>query len=342
MFFNEAYAATLPLAATDIASRWDNLYWFLFWLSVFFFIGIVGAMLYFAYRFHHAKVRKTHYITGSHVIEATWIVIPTILLMIIFGWGWSVYHSMTQAPSDAYEVRVIAKQWLWQFQYDNGRTTIGDLYVPINRPVKMIMTSQDVIHSFFVPNFRVKQDVVPGMYTSVWFEARIPGKHQIFCAEYCGTSHSGMLGKVVVLTDKQWRAWQEGKKLEDIPDAGEAPALTSNGVADSITAQSASPTFSHLTLAQQGKSLFENKGCVACHSVDGSSKVGPSQKGLFGSRVELNDGQSVVADENYLRESIEQPTAKIVKGYNPVMPTFKGLLSETEMNALIAYIKSLK
>jgi cytochrome c oxidase subunit 2 len=255
--------------------------------------------------------------------------------MVIFGWGYSVYLSMTQAPTDAYEVRVIAKQWLWQFQYDNGRTTIGELYVPMNRPVKLIMTSEDVLHSFFVPNFRVKQDVVPGMYTSVWFEAKMPGKHQIFCTEYCGTSHSGMLGQVIALDDKQWTDWNAGKKLGAIPVAGRE-------LTEAEKAAVANGGKNVLPLAEQGKALFESKGCLACHSPDGSPKVGPTLKGVFGSKVELADGSTVTADENFIRESIEKPQAKVVKGFQPVMPTFQGLLSETELNALIAYIKSLK
>src|SRR5262249_32827474 len=160
---------------------------------------------------------KPKYITGSHALEAVFVTIPTVLLMIIFGWGWVVYREMTQAPPDAMEIRVIAKQWLWQFQYDNGKVLTGEVFVPMNKPVKMVMTSQDVIHSFFVPNFRVKQDVVPGMYSSVWFEAKMPGRHKIFCAEYCGTAHSGMLGDVVVLTDEQWNDFMAGKKLGSIP-----------------------------------------------------------------------------------------------------------------------------
>jgi cytochrome c oxidase subunit 2 len=333
--FDKMFNGDLPLQATDVAARWDNLYNFLVWLSVFFCVLVVGGMVYFAFKYKARPGVKPKYITGNHLLEAVWIVIPTVLLMVIFGWGYSVYQSMTQAPLDAYEVRVIGKQWLWQFQYDNGRTTIGELYVPMNRPVKLIMTSEDVLHSFFIPNFRVKQDVVPGMYTSVWFEAKMPGKHQVFCTEYCGTSHSGMLAQVIALDDKQWADWNAGKKLGAIPVAGRE-------LTDAERAAAASGGDKMVPLAEQGKALFTTKTCVTCHSVDGSPKVGPTLKGVFGSKVELADGSTVTADENYIRESIEKPNAKVVKGSQPVMPTFQGLINETELNALIAYIKSLK
>lgn len=340
----QAYAGMVPLVGTEVAARWDGLYSFLVWLSVFFFILVVGAMIYFmvAYRHEKGSKRKTKYITGSHALEALWVGVPTLLLLIIFGWGYSIYHDMTQAPSDAYEIRVFGKQWLWNFQYDNGRTTTGEVYVPLNKPVKLVMTSEDVIHGFFVPNFRIKQDVVPGMYSSVWFTATVPGKHQVYCTEYCGTSHSAMLANLIVLDDAQWKAWNLGKKIGNIPVAG------SEGEPGVVQTSADAPAGSQgsagiqLTLVEQGKKLYEVKGCVACHSVDGSKKVGPTHKGLFGSKVELSNGETIVADENYIRNHIENPQSQTVKGYDPVMPTFKGLLTEAEMSALVAYIKSLK
>jgi cytochrome c oxidase subunit 2 len=336
--FNEAFAGSIPLAGTEVAARWDHLYGFLIGLSVFFFVLVCGAMLYFVVAYRHRPGEKTKYIVGNHLLEAIWIALPTLLLMIIFGWGYSVYHNMTQAPTDAYEIRVIGKQWLWTFQYDNGRTTVGEVFVPINRPVKLIMTSEDVLHGFFVPNFRVKQDVVPGMYTSIWFTATVPGKHQVFCTEYCGTSHSEMLAKVVVLDDEQWNQWNRNKKLGVIPEAGKDVAFS-----DQIQTSSASPEKVTLTpLAHQGKKVYEMKGCVACHTVDGTTKIGPSHKGLYGRKTQLTDGRTVVADDNYIRGHIENPQGTLVKGYSPVMPTFKGLISETEMNALLAYLKTVK
>ncbi len=334
--FNLAFAGTTPLQGTEIAVRWDFLYNFLLGLSVFFFVLVVGAMVYFIYAYPHKKGKKTQYITGSHLLEAVWIGVPTFLLMVVFVWGYSVYHSMRQAPSDAYEIRVIGKQWLWTFQYENGRTTVGEVFVPVNKPIKLIMTSEDVLHGFFIPNFRIKQDVVPGMYTSIWFTATVPGKHQVFCTEYCGTSHSGMLAKVVVLDEDQWNAWNRNKKLGVIPIAGQELS-ESDRVQNSDEGR-----LTQVSLVDQGKAVYQNKGCVACHSVDGSTKVGPTHKGLFGSQVEMADGRTLIADENYIRNHIENPQKNTVKGFNPVMPTFKGLITEVEMNALIAYIKSLK
>ena len=328
--FTQAFAATsIPLTGSEVAARWDSLYSFVVGLSIFFFILVIGAMLYFVAAYRHDPKRKTLYVTGNHLLEAIWIAVPTVLLLGIFVWGYSVYHGMTQAPSDAYEVRVTGKQWLWTFQYDNGRTTVGEVFVPMNRPVKFIMTSEDVLHGFFIPNFRIKQDVVPGMYTSIWFTATVPGKHQAYCTEYCGTSHSGMLAKVVVLDEKQWEDWNRNRLHDSIPEAGQDVALVS---------QTAAPN----TLVEQGKLVYQNKGCVACHSTDGTTKVGPTHKGMYGSKVELSDGRIVVADDNYIRNKIENPQSSVVKGYQPQMPTFKGLISEQEMNALLAYLKSLK
>ncbi len=340
MFFVEAHAASLPLSGSEIAHSWDLLWYFLVWLSVFFFVLIVGGMVYLAVAYRAKMGAKPKYITGNHLLEALWTAIPTALLLIIFVWGYVVYNKMSRAPSDAMEIRVVGKQWLWQFQYpETGRTTINEVYVPVNKPVKLVMSSEDVLHGFFIPNFRVKSDVVPGMYTSVWFEANVPGKHQVFCTEYCGTSHSQMLAQVVALSPEDFEAWKAGKKFENIPVAGQEPAQ-SVAMRDQVRLVAASATVG--SLAEQGKKLTETKGCIACHSADGSAKVGPSYKGLFQSQVATVDGKNWLADENYLRESIENPNAKIVKGFQPVMPTFKGLLTEAELNAILAYIKSVK
>jgi cytochrome c oxidase subunit 2 len=336
--FNEAFAGTLPIQGTEIAAQWDTLYYFLVYLSIFFFVLVVGAMVYFAYKYRRQEGRKPEYLTGSHLLEAIWVAVPTILLLIIFGWGYAVYRDMKQVPSDAYEVKVIGKQWLWTFVYDNGTTTINELYVPVNKPVKLLMTSEDVLHGFFVPNFRVKQDVVPGMYTSIWFQATVPGKHQIFCTQYCGTSHSGMIAQVIALSDDQWKAWLKGKKIEDVPVAGEEETA----VANSETGKPTEGQLKQVSLADQGRKVYETKSCNTCHTVDGTTKIGPSWKGLFGSKVELTDGSTVTADENYIHESIVDPSAKIVKGFGPTMPTFKGVLNEQEISAVIAYIKTLK
>lgn len=335
--FNEAFAGTLPIQATEVAAKWDLLYSFLLWLSVFFFVLVVGAMIFFVVKYRKQEGKTSEYITGSHLFEAIWVAVPTILLMIIFAWGYVVYKDMKQAPTDTYEIKVIGKQWMWTFLYDNGTTSLNELYVPVNKPVKLTMTSEDVLHGFFVPNFRVKQDVVPGMYTSLWFEATVPGRHHIFCTEYCGASHSGMIGHVVALDDVQWKAFLKGKKPENIPMAGGLPDDTATA---SAPAEAGGIKLS--SLATQGKQVYETKSCNTCHSVDGSAKVGPTWKGLYNAKVELTDGQTVTADDNYLHESIVEPNAKIVKGFGPVMPTFKGVLTEQEITAVIEYIKGLK
>jgi cytochrome c oxidase subunit 2 len=331
--FSFSLSSTLPIQGTIVAGQWDDLYGFLVWLSVFFFILIVGAMLYFAIKYKAQPGFRPKYITGNHALEAVWVVVPTILLMVIFVWGYVVYRNMVHPPTDAYEIRVIGRQWSWQFQYGNGKSLLNEAYVPVNKPVKFIMTSSDVLHSFFIPNFRVKQDVVPGMYTSVWFEATVPGKHQVYCAEYCGTSHSGMLAQIIALTPEQWDAWNAGKTLPAIPRAGGTLAEVSEAAA-------AAPKVT--SLADQGRELAKTKGCIACHTPDGTKTVGPSWKGIWGTEEELSDGTKAKVDENYVRESILEPHKKLVKPYGPLMPPFKGLVTEDEINAIIAYIQSLK
>lgn len=336
MFFNSAMAADLLPQGTQVAAQWDHLYQFLVGLSVFFFILVVGGMLYLAIKYRKANAPKSKYITGNHALEVIWTIVPTVLLLVIFVWGYKVYRNMTQAPGGSYEVRVLARKWSWQFQYPDGRSSLNVLYVPTDKPVKLIMTSQDVIHSFFVPNFRIKQDAVPGMFTTVWFEATIPGKHQVFCTEYCGDGHSLMLARVVALDEQMWLDWNEGKTI----DEASLPAIGVGGVA---LLGAESPTSSGGgALAEKGKALTQSKGCVACHSDDGTPKVGPSYKGLWGAQAELTDGSKVERDENYLRESILQANAKVVKGFAPTMPPYQGMVNEEELGAIIAYIKSLK
>lgn len=331
MLFNEVFAAsskfdgTLPIQGTAIAKEWDTLYIFLVILSAIFFVGIVAAMVLFVHKYRSSRHKVAADIHGHTWLEIVWTAIPTVLVLGIFVWGWVIYRRMVTPPANAYEIRVIGKQWLWQFQYDDGRMTTGKLYVPVHTPVKLVMTSDDVLHSFFIPAFRVKQDTVPGMYTSVWFEASVEGEHDIFCAEYCGAAHSGMLGKVIVLSAENWEKWKRGKDVDKLLAHESDTGAGANG-----------------SLITQGAKLAAVKGCVACHTGDGVHGIGPSYKGLYGAVRTFMDGSSTRADDNYIRESIENPQAKVVKGFNPVMPTFKGLVSENEMNALIAYIKSRK
>jgi cytochrome c oxidase subunit 2 len=227
--------------------------------------------------------------------------------MVIFAWGAVVYFKGRTPPSDSTEVYVVAKQWMWKLEHAEGQREINELHVPVGRDVKLVMTSQDVIHSFFVPAFRMKQDVLPGRYTVAWFRATKPGTYHLFCAEYCGTQHSGMIGSIVVLEPAQYEAWMSG------------------GTGGPLSAT--------------GEKIFAELGCVTCHRSDSQGR-GPNLQGLFGKPVQLEDGRMITADENYVRESILDPGAKVVKGFKPVMPTFQGLVSEEQLNALVAYVKS--
>ena len=306
----------LPEVASNLAGKVDAVIWFITVISLVFFILVSIFLVYFAIRYRRRQENEeTPYITGSHVLETIWTIIPSILLIVIFVYGFVVYKDMRTPPEDSLEVTVIGRQWLWQFKYNNGKTTLNELYIPEGRPIKLVMTSEDVLHSFFVPPFRVKQDLVGGMYTYLWFTPTKTGTYELYCTEYCGTGHSAMLGKVVVMSPEEYKKWEKGE---------EEKAVAS------------------LPPAELGKQLYTQRGCNACHSIDGSSLVGPTWKGLYGHEVVLQDGTKVTADENYIREAILEPQAKMVKGFGPVMPSFKGVISDDEISDLIAYIKTLK
>ncbi|MCC7442981.1 MAG: cytochrome c oxidase subunit II [Bdellovibrionales bacterium] len=333
--------STLPMAGSDVARDWDAFYAFLTWTSTIFFVGVVAAMVIFTIKYRHRAGHKADTeVHGNVPLEIVWTVIPTILVMVVFVWGYALYRDMVTAPGDSVEIKAIGKQWLWQFQYDDGRSYTNKVFVPVNRPVKFIITSEDVLHSFFVPNMRVKKDAVPGRYTTVWFEATAEGAHIVYCAEYCGTQHSGMLATVYAVSPEIWRRFIQGREIDENKLA--------SGAADEVT-MSAAATESKggaerpISLIDQGRGLVASKGCVACHSVDGKQGIGPSLKGIHGAGVDFANGDHLEArDLNYLREAIEFPNARLVKGYGPMMPTFRGMVSETELTAMLEYIKSLK
>ena len=311
----------LPAVGTEIAGKWDLLFNFLVVVSAIFFVLVIGALAWFVYKY---RAKSPHQRVGTIVhnqkLEFLWISLPTVLVLFIFAWGWLVYDRLKHAPTSAYDIKVIAKQWLWQFQYDNGVSKIGELVVPEKIPVRLLMTSEDVIHAFFVPDFRIKSDVVPGIYTTVWFQANAVGEHDIYCTQYCGTSHAKMLGKVKVVSAQDW---------------------------DKFKKESAGPKEHPTDPVAWGKMVYEEKGCAACHRLDGSKFVGPSFKGIWGKTEEMVDGSKHLVDENYIRDMIENPATaatpnKIIKGYQPVMPTFKGLVTVEEINAIIEFIKSMK
>ncbi|MGH7890763.1 MAG: cytochrome c oxidase subunit II, partial [Thermodesulfobacteriota bacterium] len=249
----------IPEAASNLASKVDGVLLLITIMSLVFFILITVVLVYFAIKYRRKREdEETPYITGSEPLEIIWTVIPSILLIVLFVYGYVVFKDMRTPPKDAVEINVQGKQWLWTFDYYNGKKTINELYVQYNRPVRLVMEAQDVLHSFFVPGFRVKQDLVPGRYTQLWFTPTKIGTFDIFCAEYCGTGHSAMLGKVVVLSPEAYEIWEKGVKVDE-----------GVGVAS-------------LPPAELGEKIYKEKGCNACHSLDGSKIVGPSFKGIFG------------------------------------------------------------
>lgn len=302
-----------PVAATDIAQSWDSLYAFLLAASFISCVLVIGGLIAFAMKYRRrSESDKTPYISHNTTLEFLWSFIPFVIFMIVFVWGWVVYYQMRKMPEHSLEVAVEAQKWDWTFAYKNGRRSATDLYVPVNEPVKLVMTSKDVIHSFYVPAFRNKQDVVPGRYTTFWFKANHVGEYQIFCTEYCGDKHSGMLAKLHAVPRAQFDEW-----LANDPYKGKAPV-------------------------EIGQEIY-SKRCAACHTLDEKGNaIAPGWKGLFGRSEKLTTGASVTADENYIRESIINPQAKVVAGYNPVMPPFAGQLNEQELMGLIDFIKSLK
>ena len=288
------------------------------------FVGTIGAAIYFAFRYKRKREgEETPYLPHNYLIEFTSIFFVTVVVAIMWWRGWSDYYYDIQPKPNEYEINVIGQQWSWQIQYAHGKNLVNELYIPVNRPVHLIMTAKDVLHSFFVPAFRVKQDTVPGQFTSLRFTATKTGVFDLFCAEYCGTSHSGMIGHVTVLSQEDFQKWVDGTYKKPAADAlAKEPAK--------------------LSMAEQGAALYRTRQCITCHTVDGNRLVGPSFKGIFGSERELVNGSKVVADENYVRESLMDPMKKVVKGYPPAMPTYRGMLSDEEVNQLVAYLKSLK
>lgn len=309
-----ANGVMLPPQASTVAPAVDSLFHFIFWVSAFFFLLIVGLMLFFVIRFRKRPgyQKASEAPTHNTFLELTWSGIPLVLVMVMGVWGFKVFLDINTPPANAYEIQVTGQKWKWLFTYPNGYVDEA-LHVPVDQPVRLVMTSEDVIHSFFVPAFRIKKDVVPGRYTKLWFRATKAGKFPVFCAEYCGTGHSDMLTSVEVHEPGGFERWLEA----------------------------ASNLLNTLPPAEAGRRLYQTRGCSQCHSTDGTGGIGPTFKDLFGHEVALRGGERVVADENYLRESILEPMSKIVAGFEPVMPTYKGRLKDQEITAILAFIKSL-
>jgi cytochrome c oxidase subunit 2 len=299
-----------PEEASTFAPNVDHLLFFLLAVSIFFTVLIFGAIFYFSIRYRRRSDQELPRVFhGGMALEVIWSVIPFGLTMVMFTWGASIFFHESRPPSNAMQIYVVGKQWMWKLQHMEGQREINELHIPVNRPIRLTMTSEDVIHSFFVPAFRTKQDVVPGRYSTTWFTPTKPGKYHLFCAEYCGTNHSRMIGWVYVMEPQDYQAWLSGGRPMG-------------------------------SLAEDGEKLFQSLACGNCHHPDGSGRC-PTLVGLYGRSVKLSTGQNVLADEAYIRESILQPNAKIVAGFQPVMPTFQGLVTEEGVLQLIEYVKSL-
>ena len=301
----------MPEQASSIASEVDAVYLFLVLVSAVLTVIIAGLIVYFAIKYRRGSAAdRSHGQSHFFLIEVSWIVVPFLLTMVMFFWGAKIYFAQSRPPAGAMEISCVGRQWMWKFQHPEGNSEINDLHVPLNEPVKLNLISEDVIHSMYIPAFRVKHDVLPGRYTSVWFKPTKVGRYHLFCAEYCGAKHSEMRGTVHVMEPSQFQSWLSGGISGDTP-------------------------------VEAGRKLFEQMRCDSCHRGGGTASRGPVLEGLFGSTVRLQNGQTVVADEGYLRESILRPAAKVVAGYQPIMPSFEGQLSESATLQLVAYIKSL-
>jgi len=300
-----------PAQASTQAARVDNLYFFMLAVTVFFTVLVAGLVIVLALKYRRRKADDVGAnIHGSTALEVIWTAIPLLISMVMFVWGASVYFAMARPPAEAMEVYIIGKRWMWKAQHLTGHREINQLHVPVGTPVKLLISSEDVIHSYYIPAFRQKMDAVPGKTTTMWFEANKVGTYQLFCAEYCGTQHSGMIGKVIAMEPREYQQWL----------AAGAPAGT---------------------LTSSGEQEFSTLGCVTCHRDDGKGR-GPLLAGVYGKPQQLANGSTVIADESYLRESILNPQAKVVQGYAPLMPAYQGQISEDALASLLAYIKSLE
>lgn len=307
-----ASAGLLPVPATKLAEELDQLTYFLVEISTLASILVIGGFVYFSIRFRRkSEEDKPPAITHNYLLEFLWSFIPFLIFMFVFGWGWFLYDKIRDHPKDALEIHVYGQMWNWDFVYKNGRKSSRVLTVPVGKPVKLVMSSRDVIHSFFIPSFRIKQDVLPNAYTALSFTAQKKGKFPVFCAEFCGTGHSNMLAEVHVMDLEEWEQWL------------------------------ATDPYKGMSMFQIGESVFQ-KQCMVCHTITQEKRIGPGMAGLFGTKREFEKGESLIADENYIRESVLNPSVRVVKGYPNAMTPFAGLLKEEEMTGLIEYIKYLE
>ncbi len=307
-------------AASGQAARVDTVFLMILVIGGFFFVLTQGLLIYFAVKYRRRRPdrdNETPQITGDYLLEFFWILIPSIVVVAIFYYGWLVYADLRIPPAGATDVYVNARQWMYEVRYTDGRTAINEIHVPAGKPVRFILSASDVLHGFYLPDFRVKMDMIPGRTTTLWVQPDRPGRYPIYCTVFCGAGHSNMTANLIALPPAEFAQWEAGGERGG-PE-GKGPEA----------------------LAARGERIMKSAGCLNCHAVEGK-KIGPPFKGLFGSRVTLEDGTTVAADEEYLRESITDPGAKIVKGYQNMMPTFKTTLSTEDVNGLVEYIKGLK
>jgi cytochrome c oxidase subunit II len=303
-----------PAQGSSYANDVDTLFNFILVVSEWLFLLITLVSLYFLWRYRRiGKATFTSPIAHNTRLEITWTLIPTVLCFLIFFWGFRSFIDMHVVNKDAMEIKVTGKKWFWSFDYPNGANSVNELVIPEGKSVKFLISSEDVIHSFYIPAFRTKMDAVPNRYTVIGVEPIKAGIFDIFCAEYCGKSHSGMLGKVKVVSTNEYNKW-----LEESESGGK------------------------VTPAEFGAKLYVSKACATCHNIDGTANTGPSWKGIYGQKHKLADGSEVLVDENYIRQSILEPNSQVVAGFQGVMPTYQGVLKEKQIDALIAYIKTIK
>ncbi len=312
----QSMASDLPLfpeSASSVAPQIDALFFAWSAVSIFFSLLIAVLIIYFMARYRRRSPDEVGLAERAPFwLEIAWSLIPLAIMLVMFFWGTRVFINIYRPPADAVQYYSIGKQWMWKFQHPTGQREINTLHIPVGQPIQLLLQSEDVIHSFFVPAFRVKQDAVPGRYTSVWFEATKPGVFHLFCAEYCGGEHSRMIGSVVAMEPSRYEEWLSG-----------GPAGRS--------------------VVASGADLFEQLACQTCHNPSQAGLArAPTLEGLFGNQVRLQDGRTVVADENYLRESILNPMAKVTAGWQPIMPTYQGQVTEEQLTQLISYIRSLE
>lgn len=319
----------LPEQASTFAVEVDHLHYFVIGVTMLVSFLVAGVALFFFWRYHRrAENQATPHIEPTIQLEAAFIVVPLFFFLVWFVIGFKQFSQLSAPPADAMDVYVMGKQWMWKFAYPDGPNSIGVLHVPANRPVRLLITSRDVIHSFFVPSFRLKADAVPGRYNQTWFIATKPGRYQILCAEYCGAQHSKMWGEVEVLAPETFDEWmkEQQRGLSGRQDVLADPELVSV----------------HGNLVEMGKRAAMDNGCFKCHTTNGERHIGPSWLDLYQRKTKLESGETIIADEAYLTESMMDPRAKLVAGYQPVMPSFQGKLRGPDAAAIVEFIKSLR